>query len=430
MRKETEPPHGVAGHVELNAGSAGDEADVRQALHASLAGGADLVSAEKLEALSQLMGGVAHGFNNLLTVILGNLELLQMRLVGDATGLRHVSNALEGAKRGVELTQRMLAFARRENLEPGVVNLNEASREIVAALYAEVGSGVEIKADIARELWPIRVDLRHLELALVNLARNAREAMPSGGRLTVCAYNETIALPMEELAVGDYVRISVVDTGVGMSESTLARALDPFFTTKGANSGAGLGLPMVQGFAVQSGGALRISSRPGEGTKVELWLPRAANLVKPKPMTDAPPGGQQEVQPGAEPGVQASETAPPCTVLVVDDDALIVMVTSDRLQALGHHVFEVQSGRQALEVLRSSVRIDVVLTDHIMPGMTGLDLAREIRTNWPDIPIILATGCADLPDVEELRLTRLDKPYDLDTLGATVADLTRERCTH
>lgn len=337
-----------------------------------------------------------------------------MRLVGDAVGLRHVSNALEGARRGVELTQRMLAFARRENLEPGVVNLGEAAREIIAALYGVVGPGVEIKTEFVRELWPVRVDLHQLELALVNLARNAREAMTDGGRLTLSAYNETIALPMEELAAGDYVRLTVVDTGLGMSEATLARATDPFFTTKGSGAGTGLGLSMVQGFAVQSGGALRLSSRLGEGTKVELWLPRATELVKSKAPASAP----------------AFEPSRPCTVLVVDDDALIVMVTSDRLQALGHHVFEVQSGKQALDVLRGSVRIDVVLTDHVMPGMTGLELAREIRENWPELPIILATGCTDLPDVEELHLARLDKPYDLDTLAATIAELTRNKPAH
>jgi CheY-like chemotaxis protein/anti-sigma regulatory factor (Ser/Thr protein kinase) len=305
----------------------------------------------------------------------------------------------------------MLAFARRENLEPGVVNLNEAARGIVAALYGVIGPAVEIKTEFAHELWPVRADLRQLELALVNLARNASEAMPGGGRLTISAYNETIAQPVDELAAGDYVRLSVVDTGAGMSEAILARAVDPFFTTKEAGVGAGLGLPLVQGFAVQSGGTLRLSSKPGEGTKVELWLPRAIKLVKVKSPAAA----------------QTPETFHPSTVLVVDDDALIVMVTSDRLQALGHHVFEVQSGRQALEVLRSSVRIDVVLTDHVMPGMTGLELAREIRANWPDLPIILATGCSDLPDVAELRLTRLDKPYDLDTLAATIAELTGEK---
>ena len=367
----------------------------------------DMAEMQKLEALSQLTGGVAHGFNNLLAVILGNLELLQRRLTADPVSSRHVANAIEGAKRGVDLTQRMLAFARRENLEPGVVNLNEAARGIIAAIYGMVGPGVEIKSDFARELWPVRVDLHQLELALVNLGLNARDAMSGVGMLSISAYNETVAQPSDHLAAGDYVRLTVADTGVGMDPATLARAMEPFFTTKASGPGVGLGLAMVQGFAVQSGGALRLSSKPGEGAKAELWLPRATELVK--------------VKPAASPGAEKAFT--PCTVLVVDDDALIVMVTSDRLQALGHHVFEVQSGREALDLLRSSARIDVVLTDHVMPGMTGVQLAREIRSHWPGLPIILATGCADLPDIEELRLARLDKPYDLDTLAATIAEL-------
>jgi signal transduction histidine kinase len=407
MRKETEQSRRVAFHSPDNEG-----------LNADASGGgarrtpaqltADL--ARELEALGQLTGGVAHGFNNLLTIILGNMELLQRRLSGDPTSLRYVNNAIEGAKRGVDLTQQMLAFARRENLEPGVVNLLEAARGLVATLYGVMGPGVEIKADFARELWPVRTDLPQLELALVNLALNAREAMSGAGVLTLSAYNETVSVVSEKLAAGDYVRLTMADTGVGMDEATLARAVEPFFSTKQAGPGTGLGLSMVQGFAVQLGGGLRLASKPGEGTKVDLWLPRAIELAKP-----ATPAG-----------ISSTESAAPCTVLVVDDDALIVMVTSDRLQALGHHVFEVQSGREALELLRSSVRIDVVLTDHVMPGMTGVQLAREIRAHWPQMPIILATGCADLPDIKELGLARLDKPYDLDALAAVIADLTRK----
>jgi CheY-like chemotaxis protein len=411
MRKENDAPHGAPYDEQSGAAGSGKAAEAG-APDAAFTRAAGLEQAGKPEALSQLMGGVAHGFNNVLTVILGNMELLQMRLVGDAVGLRHVSNALEGARRGIELTQRMLAFARRENPEPGVVDLNEAAREIIAALRRVLGPGVEVRTEFARQLWPVRADLRQLEFALVNLARNAGEAMLGEGRLTLSAYNETVTQPGDELAAGEYVRLIVADTGVGMSAATLARAMDPFFTTKETGAGAGLGLPMVQGFAVQSGGALRLSSKLGEGAKAELWLPRAAELIKARPLASA----------------AVSEPSRPCTVLVVDDDALIVMVTSDRLQALGCHVFEVQSGRQALEVLRGGARIDVVLTDHVMPGMTGVELAREIRVDWPDLPIILATGCADLPDVAELRLTRLDKPYDLDALAETIYELTREKC--
>jgi CheY-like chemotaxis protein len=368
----------------------------------------DLAEIQKLEALSQLTGGVAHGFNNLLTVILGNLELLQRRLAADPISLRQVANAIEGARRGVDLTQRMLAFARRENLEPGVVNLNEAARGVIAAIYGAVGPGVEIKTDFARELWPVRVDLRQLELALVNLGLNARDAMSGVGVLSISAYNETVPQASDQLAAGDYVRLTIADTGVGMDAATLVRAMEPFFTTKASAPGVGLGLAMVQGFAVQSGGALRLSSKPGEGAKAELWLPRATELIKAKPAASS----------------DADAAVAPRTVLVVDDDALIVMVTSDRLQALGHHVFEVQSGREALDLLHGSAHVDVVLTDHVMPGMTGVQLAREIRSRWPELPIILATGCADLPDIEELHLARLDKPYDLDTLAAAIAELT------
>ena len=365
--------------------------------------------AQKMEAVGQLTGGIAHDFNNLLSAVLGNLKLLRKRLTGNAAALRLIDGAIDGAERGASLTQRLLAFARQQDLHPAAVDVAELVRGMIEMLRRSIGPLIQIDTAFAADLWTAHVDANQLELALLNLVVNARDAMPDGGRLTLSARNATIAAAAgDALAAGDYVCLAVADTGAGMDDATLARATEPFFTTKGAGKGTGLGLSMVHGLAAQSGGALCLSSRPGAGTTAELWLPRAQAL--PATATAAPAR--------AAPQVPHS-----CTVLLVDDDALISMATGEMLKDLGHRVIAAPSGGKALEILRAATPIDVVVSDEAMPGMRGTQLAAEIRASWPDLPVILATGYADLPKDSGLTLPLLRKPYAQEDLAAAIVQV-------
>ena len=363
--------------------------------------------AQKMEAVGQLTGGIAHDFNNLLAAVLGNLKLLRKRLAGDASALRLIEGAIEGAERGAALTQRLLAFARQQDLHPAAVDVAELIHGMLEMLRRSIGPLIEIDTDFAADLWPAHVDANQLELAVLNLVVNARDAMPEGGRLTLSAQHATVVAAADDaLEAGDYVCLAVADTGSGMDEATLARATEPFFTTKGAGKGTGLGLSMVHGLAAQSGGALRLSSRPGAGTTAELWLPRARVL----------PGRATAVRRRAAPQVPRS-----CTVLLVDDDALISMATGEMLKDLGHQVVEAHSGSKALEILRSGTPVDLVVSDEAMPNMRGTQLAAAIRVSWPDLPIILATGYAELPTGSAWELPLLRKPYSQQDLAAAIA---------
>jgi signal transduction histidine kinase/CheY-like chemotaxis protein len=361
---------------------------------------------QKMEALGQLTGGIAHDFNNLLGAVLGYLKLLRKQLAGDPAHLRLLEGAIEGAERGVSLTRRLLAFARRQELKPQAVDAAALVRGMIEMVRHTIGPAIEIETEFAPDLWPAQVDANQLELALLNLAINARDAMPGGGRLRLGADNATLAAEADgSLAPGDYVRLTLADTGSGMDEATLARASEPFFTTKGVGKGTGLGLSMVHGLAAQSGGALRLSSRPGAGTRAEVWLPRA-----PRPAEAA----------GA--GVTTSQPPRPGTILLVDDDALVCMATAEMLKDLGHRVFEALSARKALEILRAGTAVDVVVTDQAMPGMTGTELAAEIRGSWPDLPVLLVTGYADLKD-GGVKLPQVRKPFDQDELANAIVAL-------
>jgi signal transduction histidine kinase len=368
--------------------------------------------AQKMEVVGQLTGGIAHDFNNLLAAVLGNLGLLRKRLGDDLEALRLVDSAIEGAERGKSLTQRLLAFARQQDLRPATVDAPKLLRGTIEMLARSIGPSIEIQTDIAEDLWPVRVDANQLELALLNLGLNARDAMPDGGTLTLSARNETIGTG-DTLAPGDYVCLTVADTGVGMDQATLARATDPFFTTKGVGKGTGLGLSMVDGMAAQSGGSLRLSSCPGSGTTAELRLPSASGLSAPRAAA-----------------IDPAQALVPYTILLVDDDALVCSTTASTLADLGHRVFEAPSGRRALEILRSGTMVDLVLTDQAMPGMTGLQLAAEIRAAWPDLPVMLTTGYADLPDRDGLKLPRLVKPYGQEEMAAAIVGLMRGRTPH
>ena len=364
---------------------------------------------QKLESLGQLTGGVAHDFNNLLMAVLGNLELLRKSLSHDGKLLRLIDGAIQGAERGATLTKRMLAFARRQELRPETVDVPKLVDSMVDMLRRSLGPGIQIDTEFEADVPPVRVDPNQLELALLNLALNARDAMPEGGRLTISAQPARIR-PGEVagLAAGDYVRIAEQDTGTGMNELTLKRAAEPFFTTKGAGRGTGLGLSMVDGLVAQSGGIMRISSRPTIGTTVELWLPVSQRDAARKPRAAAPP-----------PIVAARRWR----VLVVDDDQIVAAGTSAMLEDLGHSTIEADSAESALRVLGADNDIDLVITDHAMPGMTGTELAARIRQGWPGLPVVLATGYADLLGSEDPRLPRLSKPYRQADLAAMVARL-------
>ena len=360
---------------------------------------------QKMESLGQLTGGVAHDFNNLLTAVMANLELIKKRVPENPAIHRLIDGAMMGAQRGASLTQRMLAFARRQELKPVTVHLGSLVHGMEDMLRRSLGPMISIEADLGETLPPVRIDPHQLELALLNLALNARDAMPGGGRLTITAHHESGVDVVPGLPTGEFVCIVVTDSGAGMDETTLKRATEPFFTTKGIGKGTGLGLPMVHGVVTQSGGAMRIASVIGEGTSVRLWLPVDRSTVTP-PST----------LPAARSQALVSQH-----ILVVDDDPLISSSTTAMLEDLGHEVIEAASAACALGILRTGQRIDVVVTDHAMPNMTGLELAEIIREHWPWIPVILASGYADLMNIADIPFRRLAKPYQQAELASCIA---------
>ncbi len=372
---------------------------------------AQFFEAQKMDAIGQLTGGVAHDFNNLLTAIMGSLELLKKRLPDDPRIERLIDTAMQGAERGAALTQRLLAFSRRQQLNPEAVDVAKLIQEMEELLSRALGPGVLIRKDLPQDLRHAKVDANQLELALLNLTVNARDAMPAGGKVTISAANEIVTpeAPRQALRPGAYVRISVIDEGLGMDAETLAKAADPFFTTKGPNKGTGLGLSMVQGLAAQSGGAIEIASRPGAGTSVDLWLPQADTAAADK-------------RSGGAARDLARATLAPCSVLLVDDDVLVGAGTASILEDLGHSVVVAHSGVEALRILHSGRRPDLVITDYAMPGMTGLELARAIRQIEPDLPVVLASGYAELPVAAIDRLPRLAKPFRQEELIAAMAN--------
>ena len=364
-----------------------------------------LRQAQKMESLGQLTGGVAHDFNNLLMAVMGNLELLRKRVPDDPRMHRLIDSALQGAKRGASLTQRLLAFARQQDLRPVSTDLVSLIHDMTDLLERSLGPQIQLHLTHPEDLPPALVDPNQFELALLNLAINARDAMPEGGAIHI-EVTTTNDAGRPELKPGRYLRVTVSDTGSGMDAPTLARAAEPFFSTKPVGRGTGLGLSMVHGLMVQLGGLVDISSERGSGTKVDLWIPVAITAPKVAPESvDVP-----VLERGS-------------TVLLVDDDQLIATSAVDMLEDIGHTVIEVNSGEDALEILRSDQRIDILVTDHSMPGMTGVQLARATREIRPDIPILLVTGFADLTEDQSLRLPRLGKPYRQDQLRTEIARL-------
>jgi CheY-like chemotaxis protein len=370
---------------------------------------------QKLESLGHLTGGLAHDFNNVLMAVLGNLNLVAKQLPEGIAAKALVGGAIDAAERGASLTQRMLAFARRQELRPESVDVPHLVQGMADMLRRSLGPAIEIGMEFQDELTLVRVDPNQLELALLNLALNGRDAMPEGGRLTIVGRMQRVeAGDIQGLRAGEFFCIAVTDNGIGMDDATVKRAQEPFFTTKDVGKGTGLGLSMVYGLATQSGGATRINSRLGAGTTVELLLPIAATADVPQ----VPASGQ--VQHGLTPS---------CTILLVDDDSLVSEVTAAMLEDLGHDVVAVSSATHALDVIRSDARIDLVITDHAMPGMTGMELARHIRAMRIELPIILATGYAELPNSGPVGIPRLDKPYCQEKLASMIASIVGQRET-
>jgi signal transduction histidine kinase len=361
---------------------------------------------QKIESLGQLTGGVAHDFNNLLMILLGNLELANKHLPDDPRLRRWIMHAIEAAQRGTALTKRMLAFARRQELKPETVDVAALVGGITSMLQRALGPMVQIHTSLEPGLARVRVDPNELECALLNLALNAKDAAPSQAHpvdLVITARPERIeAGCVAGLEAGEYVYIGVKDTGRGMDEATLRRAAEPFFTTKEKGRGTGLGLSMVQGFAAQSGGAMRISSRAGEGTLVELWIP-AANDSAGSPGFAAPAPAR------------AADARPLC-ILVVDDDPFVGEASAAMIEDLGHVAITVGSAAGALQIMHSRPSIDMGITDYAMPDQNGAELAAEIRQNWPDVPVAVATGYADMPSH---TLDRLASPAPVLAVVAT-----------
>jgi PAS domain S-box-containing protein len=368
-----------------------------------------LRQAQKMEAVGQFTGGAAHDFNNLLMAILGSLEILRKRLPNDPRLLSLLDNAVQGAKRGSTLTQRMLAFARRQELKHEAVDLAHLVNNMLELLERSLGPSINIETRFPLEVVRVRTDANQLETALLNLAINSRDAMPHGGTITISVAEHSIAAGhATSLAPGAYACLTVADTGQGMDEATLARATEPFFTTKGIGKGTGLGLSMVDGLTAQSGGKLIVQSIPGRGTTMELWFPITTKAER------ASERGSAESQEGAR-------AERPLCVLAVDDDSLVLANVTVMLEDLGHKVIAVGSGARAIEEIEAMPAIDVLITDQAMPVMTGLQLIEILRARRPELPVILATGYAELPQGVSASIGRLSKPFTQRALAQVLA---------
>jgi PAS domain S-box-containing protein len=372
-----------------------------------------LFQSQKSESIGQLTGGVAHDFNNLLMAVMGNLELLRKWLPPAARPQLLLDNAMAGARRGAALTQRMLAFARRQELHPRSVDVALLVHGMAELIKRSLGPEIRIGTSFPLQLPRVLIDPNQLELALLNLAVNARDAMPQGGRLEIGARNEHVSEGHStSLRPGEYVCLWVADEGQGMDAETLRRATEPFFTTKGVGKGTGLGLSMAYGLAEQSGGRLMLQSQPGKGTTVEIWLPVSAV----RSARDTPASETQEVE---ESDLQVTE---PLTLLMVDDDDLVLLSAVAMAEDMGYAVQAVRSAEEAMAYIDAGGEVDVVVTDQAMPGMTGIRLARILRERDPGLPIVLASGYAELPGVPMPDVVRLSKPFTRSELHRAIGD--------
>lgn len=367
---------------------------------------AALTQVQKMEAIGRLTGGIAHDFNNLLHVVNMNLELVSLYAKDDKVK-PVVDRAKAAARRGARLTAQLLSFARSQSLLPKLTYVNRLILGMKDLLEISVGSAVEVELDLCEEQAAVVLDPSQLEMAILNLAVNSRDAMPEGGKLVISSRTQSRRHGDEELAAGDYVRVTVADTGAGIPEHVLPKVFDPFFTTKPVGQGTGLGLSQVYGFARQSGGLAHIRSQPGKGTTVEMLFPAA-------------PADPEELDHVAQ-SPSMPEKAKGFHILVVEDDAEVRRVIVECLSLIGYRVTEAANGTEALDAVRSA-RPDLMVVDYVMPDMTGAEVISRARQLVGDVPVILATGYADMAQVERLagKLKILRKPFDIATLGDAV----------
>lgn len=366
-----------------------------------------LRQSQKMEAMGQLTGGVAHDFNNLLTPIIGSLDLLNRRSTNTEREARLIDGALQSAERAKVLVQRLLAFARRQPLQSGAVDVAALVNGMVDLIESTSGAQFAVRTELAPDLPPALADANQLEMAILNLAVNARDAMPDGGMLTVSARLEDDCAAAGNGLVGSgWIRLSVSDNGIGMDADTARRAIEPFYSTKGIGKGTGLGLSMVHGLALQLGGTMTITSALGLGTRVDLWLPISTAAVATAAVSAA----------------AAPEFVRNGRVLVVDDEPLVRMTTADMLQNLGYEAVEVPSAASAEHLLRAGERFEMVVTDHLMPDMTGAELADRIKSNWPDLKVLIVSGYADVDGIAP-DFARLTKPFREAELAQAISGL-------
>jgi PAS domain S-box-containing protein len=372
-----------------------------------------LYQSQKMEAIGQLTGGVAHDFNNLLAAIMGSLDLLRKRLPYDPRTTPLLENAIQGAERGAVLTQRMLAFARKQDLKLEAVDVPRLVRGMGEFIRRSIGSNIDVRMRFADVLSRVTTDPYQLETAVLNLVVNARDALPTGGEIVITADQVSLSRAQGERRPGRFVRLSVADNGTGMPAEVAARVTEPFFTTKGVGKGTGLGLSMVQGLAGQSGGWIEIESKVGKGTRIDLWLPVAEAGMAP---------------PEAETPEAVASAAERLVVLAVDDDPLVLTNTVAMLDELGHNVLVANSGDEALVIFKRHPEIDLVLTDEVMPGLSGSQLADRVKALRPTATVAVASGYAELHQTgpDGPALPRLAKPFTLAQLAAFIEELAPE----
>lgn len=366
-----------------------------------------LRQSQKMEAMGQLTGGVAHDFNNLLTPILGSLDLIQRRGNLTEREARLIDGALQSAERARILVQRLLAFARRQPLHPGPVDVGQLIAGMAELVGSTSGPTIQVVTEIPKGLPTAIADVNQLEMAILNLCVNARDAMPDGGTITISIQSEELpAGTVMGLPAGSYVRLSVTDVGSGMDEETRRRAVEPFYSTKGVGKGTGLGLSMVDGLVSQLGGTMSITSALGLGTRIDLWLPATDGLAIP-------------------PDVRSEDTQPVHfrgRALVVDDEPLVRMTTADMLQGLGYQTEEVEGAHAAKGLIDRGFRFDLVVTDHLMPGMSGMELAAAIRAEWPDLPVLIVSGHSE-DGASGHEFPRLIKPFREADLARAISEI-------
>ncbi len=365
-----------------------------------------LTYAQKMEALGQLTGGVAHDFNNLLMIISGHLRIIKKLINDDARAAQAVEAIETATERGETLTRQLLTFSRRQRLSPVVVDLNQRVDALRTVLANSLGNTVQLTTTVAPEVWPVEVDTSELELALVNIAVNSRDAMPEGGLIAITVENVRLArgnVPGD--LIGDFVALTIADEGVGIPENILPKVFDPFFTTKRIGKGTGLGLSQVYGFAHQSGGTVTVRSEIGQGTKVTIYLPRAR-------------GAAPEVRPQE----QSVDDIAGGLVLLVEDNPVVADVSATMLSELGFAVETATDARAALRAIDGDRRFDLMFSDIVMAGqMDGIALARIVRERRPDLPILLATGYSKAAEAAQDEFAILRKPYQITQLSRAIA---------